>query len=163
MRTLYYTYKANIIISQSSVFTKSANRNADDEILKAQNHATTTKGFNQLTSIHAINLFYIRSVYSQYHVDLFKCIEQNVNNQSLTTLCSCFHFFCLKVIRSWINRHTGGHGHVICMCGYNQIKYSNPKARNKYNQLIWQSMFLFAYSKATHKQDCEQFCSARLI
>ncbi len=39
-----------------------------------------TQGIQSADFIHAIN----RSVYSQYHVDLLKCIEQNVNNQSLT-------------------------------------------------------------------------------
>ncbi len=60
---------------------------------------------------------YIRSVYSQYHVDLLKCIEQNVNNQSLTQVSQLYvHVsFCLKVIKSWLNLPTGGHGHMICM------------------------------------------------
>ncbi len=48
---------------------------------------------------------YIRSVYSQCHVDLYwaKCkLYVHV-------------IFCLKVIRSWLNLPTVGHGHVICM------------------------------------------------
>ncbi len=59
-----------------------------------------------------------RSVYSQCHVVLLKCTEQNVNNQTLTRISQLYvHiFFCLKVVRSWLNMPTGGHGHVICMC-----------------------------------------------
>ncbi len=58
-------------------------------------------------------------VYSQYHVDWLKCTEQNVNNQNLTQVSQLYvHVsFCLKVIRSWHNLPTGGHGHVICMLG----------------------------------------------
>ncbi len=45
----------------------------------------TKQGFQSAGSIHAINLnSYIRSVYSQCHVDSLKCTEQNVNNQTLT-------------------------------------------------------------------------------
>ncbi len=63
---------------------------------------------------------YIRSVYCQSQVVLLKCTEQNVNNQTLTQVLQLYvHvFFCFKVIRSWINMPTGGHGHVICMCVY---------------------------------------------
>ncbi len=63
---------------------------------------------------------YIRSVYSQCHVDSLKCIEQNVNDRSLRTLYLCV-FFGLKVIRSWLNMPSGGHGHVICMCDLSDI------------------------------------------
>ncbi len=61
-----------------------------------------------------------RSVHSQCHVVSLKCTEQNVNNQTLTQVSQLYiHvFFCLKVIRSWLNINTGGHGHVICMCVY---------------------------------------------
>ncbi len=50
-------------------------------------------------------------------MDLFKCSEQNVNNQSLTEVSQLYvHIsFCLKVIGSCLNLPTGGHGHVICM------------------------------------------------
>ncbi len=60
---------------------------------------------------------YIRFVNSQYHVDWLKCTEQNVNNQNLTQVSQLYiHVsFCVKVIRSWHNLPTGGHGHVICM------------------------------------------------
>ncbi len=60
---------------------------------------------------------YIRSVYSQCHVDSLKCTEQNVNNQTLTQVSQLYvHIsFCLKVIRSWLNLPAGGHAHVICM------------------------------------------------
>ncbi len=60
---------------------------------------------------------YIRSVYSQCPVDSLKCTEQNVNNQTLIQVSQLYvHvFFCLKVIRSWLNLPIGGHGHVICM------------------------------------------------
>ncbi len=63
---------------------------------------------------------YIRFVYSQYHVDWLKCTEQNVNNQNLKQVSQLYvHVsFCLKVIRSWHNLPTGGHGHVICMLVY---------------------------------------------
>ncbi len=60
---------------------------------------------------------YIRYVYSQCHVDLLKCTEQNVNNQSLPQVSQFYVYvsFCLRVIRSSLNLPTGGHGHVICM------------------------------------------------
>ncbi len=35
---------------------------------------------------------YIRSVYSQWHVDVLTCTEQNVNNQTLTQLYIHFSF-----------------------------------------------------------------------
>ncbi len=56
-------------------------------------------------------------VYSQYHVDELKCIEQNVKNQSLTQVSQLYFqvSFCLKAIRPWHNLSTGGHGHVIRM------------------------------------------------
>ncbi len=56
------------------------------------------------------------SYYSQCHVVLLKCTYQNVNNQTHTQV-SQLHvhvFFCLKVIRSWLNIPTGGHGHGFC-------------------------------------------------
>ncbi len=42
---------------------------------------------------------YIRSVYSQCHVDSLKCTEQNVNNQTPTQVAQCYvHVsFCLKL------------------------------------------------------------------
>ncbi len=60
---------------------------------------------------------YIRFVYSQYHMDLLKCTQQNVNNQTLKQFSQLYvHVsFCVKVIRSRLNLPTGGHGHVICM------------------------------------------------
>ncbi len=38
--------------------------------------------------------------------------------QILTQVSQLFihDFFCLKVIRSWLNMPTGGHDHLICMC-----------------------------------------------
>ncbi len=62
--------------------------------------------------------FYIRSVHSQCHVVLLKCTERNVNNQTLTQVSQLYvHvFFCVKVIRSWLNMPPGGHGHIMCMC-----------------------------------------------
>ncbi len=62
---------------------------------------------------------YIRSVYSQCHVELFKCIDQNGNNQAHTQISQLYVHVsvCLKVIRSWLNLPTGGHGHVICIGG----------------------------------------------
>ncbi len=52
---------------------------------------------------------YIRFFYSQYHVDWFKCTEQNVNNHNLTQVSQLYvHVsFCLKVNRSWHNLPTG--------------------------------------------------------
>ncbi len=71
------------------------------------------KGFNQLT-IHAINLR--TSGLFKANVDLLKCTEQNVNNQSLTQVSQLYvHFVFFKVIRSRQNMPTGGHGHVMCM------------------------------------------------
>ncbi len=61
---------------------------------------------------------YIKSVYSQCHVvNSLKYTDQNVNNQTLTQVSQLYvHVsFCLKVIKSWLNLPTGGHGHVICM------------------------------------------------
>ncbi len=45
---------------------------------------------------------YIRSVYSQCHLVLLKCTEQNGNNQTLTQISQLYvHIFiCLTVIRS---------------------------------------------------------------
>ncbi len=59
----------------------------------------------------------IISAYSQCHVDSSACTEYNVNNQTLTQVQQFYvHiFFCLMVIRPWLNRPTHGHGHVICM------------------------------------------------
>ncbi len=77
----------------------------------AGNGTALLQGTQSAGSIHAINIFYIRSVYSHCHVDLLKCTEQNINNQSLTTLCSRF-------LLCWGNQvmtKSGGHGHVICM------------------------------------------------
>ncbi len=51
---------------------------------------------------------YIRCVYSQWHLDLLKCTEPNINNQSITQVSQLYvHIsLCLKVIRSWLNLHT---------------------------------------------------------
>ncbi len=48
------------------------------------------------------NSSHMRSVYSQCHVILLKCTEQNVNNQTLIQVSQLYFqvFFCLKVIRS---------------------------------------------------------------
>ncbi len=46
----------------------------------------------------------IKSVYSQCHVNPFACNKNFM-----------FTFFCLTVIRPWLNLPTGGHGRVICM------------------------------------------------
>ncbi len=59
---------------------------------------------------------HIRSVYSQCHVDILKCTEQNVKVSQLYVHVS----FCLKVIRSWLNLPTGGHGPVLYM-GYESV------------------------------------------
>ncbi len=63
---------------------------------------------------------YISSVYSQCHVVILKCTEQNVNNQTLTQVSQLYvHvYICLTAIRSWLNLPTGGHGHVICMVAF---------------------------------------------
>ncbi len=60
---------------------------------------------------------YIRSVYSQCHVDSLKYTDQNVHNQTLTQVSQLYVYisFCLKVIGSWLNLPTCGNGHVICM------------------------------------------------
>ncbi len=92
---------------------------------------------------------YIRSVYSQYYVDLFKCIEQNVNNQSLTQVSQLYvHIsFCLKVIRSWLNLPTGATQWCCCAqmsdrrscdIGLFNIKrnHSVSKHNNKFNEII---------------------------
>ncbi len=56
---------------------------------------------------------YIRFVYSQCHVVLLNCTEQNVSNQTLTQVSQLYVYI---LIRSWLNMPTGGHCHVICMC-----------------------------------------------
>ncbi len=60
---------------------------------------------------------YIRPVYSQCHVLLLKCTEQNVNNQTLTQVSQLYVLvlICLKVLGPCLNMLTGGHGHMICM------------------------------------------------
>ncbi len=74
---------------------------------------------------------YIGSAYSQCHVDLLKCTEQNVNNQSLTQVSRLYvHVsFCLEIIRSWLNLPTGGYGHVICMCDLDMMERSTTLDR----------------------------------
>ncbi len=64
--------------------------------------------------IHEI-LIFLHQICSQSMACGF--ITQNVKNQSLTQVSQLYvHIsFCLKVIRSWLNLCTGGHGHVICM------------------------------------------------
>ncbi len=54
---------------------------------------------------------YIRSVYKQCHMVLFKSTEQNISNQTLTQVSQLYAhvFFCLKVIRSLLNLPTGGY------------------------------------------------------
>ncbi len=59
---------------------------------------------------------YIRFVQIQYHVDLLKCTAQNRN--------------VLKVIRSWLNLHTGGQGRYLHMW------YQSPTTTNKGLSLI---------------------------
>ncbi len=50
-------------------------------------------------------------------MDLLKCTEQLVNNQSLTQASQRYDHvsFCIKVIWSQQNLPNGGHGRVICM------------------------------------------------
>ncbi len=50
-------------------------------------------------------------IFNKFVVSL-KCIEQNVNNQSLTQVSQLYvhNSFCFEVIR-----YICGHGHVICM------------------------------------------------
>ncbi len=60
---------------------------------------------------------YIRSVYSQCHVDSLKYTDQNVNNKNVTQVSKLYvHVsFCLNGIRSCLKMCIGGHGHMICM------------------------------------------------
>ncbi len=78
---------------------------------------------------------YIKSVYSQCHVDL-KCTKQNVNNRNLTQVSQLYvHVsFGLKVIRTWLNLPTGGHGHVICMGDHN---FATTQAIFEQKRLAW--------------------------
>ncbi len=66
---------------------------------------------------------YIRSVYTQCYVDLFKCTEQNVSTFTQVWKLYVHVFFCLKVIRSWLKLPIGGVGHVICK---NVIHFAIP-------------------------------------
>ncbi len=68
-------------------------------------------------SIHAKKSSDIRSLYSQCNVDLLKCSEQNVNNESFAQVSQLYVHIscCLEVIRSWLNLLTDSHGHMICM------------------------------------------------
>ncbi len=70
----------------------------------------------------------IRSLYNQWHTDLLKFIEKNINNQSHTQVLQiCVHVsFYLMVIKSWLNQPTASHGHVICMLGVDKLYDSFP-------------------------------------
>ncbi len=79
-----------------------------------------SQGIQSVNSILAINLlksglFTFNTMCTYVH--LLKCTKQNVNNKNLTQISQLYVYvsFCLKVIRSWLNLPTGGHGHVICM------------------------------------------------
>ncbi len=50
-------------------------------------------------------------------------------NQNLTQVSQLYVqvSFCLKVIRSWHNLPTGGHGHVICMHDYDIILFNKSQ------------------------------------
>ncbi len=74
-------------------------------------------------NLEAISYFFVVQVmwFPSMRVVLLKGTEQNINNQTLTKVSQRYvHvFFCLKVIRSWLNMPTGSHGHVIWMCIWN--------------------------------------------
>ncbi len=67
------------------------------------NHKTKTSKWLKKTQNHCQAITHC--IYTNY----------NVNNQTLTQVSQLYvHVsFCLKVIRSWLNLSTGGHGHVI--------------------------------------------------
>ncbi len=75
------------------------------------------KGPPHLQGIQSGGSIHISYIYSQ-HVVVLTCTDQNVNNQTLTQVSQLYvHVsLCRKVIRSWLNLLSGGHGHVICMC-----------------------------------------------
>ncbi len=86
-------------------------------------------------------------------MDWLKCTEQNVNNQNLTQVSQLYiHVsFCLKVIRSWHNLPTCGHGHVICMLDGGQthewlnirdMHYVGPMNHASYRWLVFKPLDL---------------------
>ncbi len=86
------------------------------------------QGIQLGVSIYAINLL----TSGLPTLNAILCIEQNVNNQSLTQFSQLYvHVFvCLEIIRSWLNLPTGGHGHVICIGEYIILWTHNNKSSN---------------------------------
>ncbi len=86
-------------------------------------------------------------------MDLLKCTEQNVNNQTLSQVSQLYVHVscCLKVIRSLLNLPTNGHGHVICMGD----EYSNLYILK---EQIWSSLAYFCPNPEVLGEDMLHYC-----